>query len=298
MGLRLLFKESSYQGLKFSALVLLSLVLMTMDYRGLYTQPVRRGLSAVVAPIQYAVSWPVELFDWVTDNVSLQQKLIEENANLRAQAMMLQGRLQQVLSLQKENSQLRGLLQSTARRKESFTIAQMLAVSTEPYVARIIIDQGNRSRVYLGQPVLDARGVMGQITQVGPLTSQVMLITDVNSAIPVQVYRTGMRAIAVGTGSMRDLSLLSVSDRADIQPGDLVTTSGLGLRYPEGYPVGIVTQVERKAGQHIAQVAIQPSARLLQSRQVLLVWQKSNQQRSAMREEVSSAETAAPDVKS
>lgn len=265
---------------------MLSVILMVVDYRGLHTRYLRSGLSAVVAPIQYAVSWPVEAFDWITDNVSRQQDLIEENATLRAHVTMLQGRLQQILTLQRENTQLRALLQSTVKREEGFTVAQMLAVSTKPHMARLVIDKGKNDQVYEGQPVLDARGVMGQIVQVGPHASQVMLITDVNSAIPVQIYRNGLRAIAVGLGSRRDISLINVSDQADIKPGDILVTSGLGLRYPEGYPVGVVSKVKRKNGQHFAEVIVKPSARLLQSRQVLLVWQKSQTASQALQNEV------------
>lgn len=261
---------------------------MTMDYRGLHTRHLRTYLSTIVAPIQYAVSWPVEVFDWVTDNVSKQQDLLEENATLRAHAMMLQGRLQQILSLQKENTQLRALLQSTAKRKEEFTIAQMLAVSTKPHMARLVIDKGTKDNVYEGQPVLDARGIMGQIIQIGPLASQVMLITDVNSAVPVQVFRNGLRSIAIGRGSRRDMSLINVSDQADIKRGDLIVTSGLGMRYPEGYPVGTVMKVKRKNGQHFAEVIVKPSARLLQSRQVLVVWQKAQSDAKALQEDVKS----------
>ena len=285
----MLFKESSIFGLKFLGILLVSVVLMAMDFRGMHTAPLRTGLSTIVAPIQYAVSWPIEVFDWVTDNVSRQQDLLEENANLRAHSMMLQGKLQRIMALQKENSELRALLQSTAKRNEKFTIAKMLAVSTEPYIARIVINRGAKNRVYEGQPVLDARGVMGQVVQIGPLTSQVMLITDLDSAVPVQIYRTGLRAIAAGTGSRRDLALLNVSDRADVKVGDLITTSGLGMRYPEGYPVGVVTNVDRKTGQHFAEIKIRPSARLLQSRQVLLVWQKAKEEKKAMLDEAYSA---------
>lgn len=284
----MLFKQSSWFGFKFFLLIVLSVILMTLDYHGLYTKQLRMSVSAIVAPIQYAVSWPVEMFDWVTDNIAKQQVLIEENATLKANAIMLQGRLQQILALQKENSQLRALLQATAKRKEEFTISQMLAVTTKPHMARLVIDKGSKDHVYQGQPVVDARGVMGQIIQVGSLTSQVMLITDVNSAIPVQIYRNGLRAIAIGTGTSHEITLLNVSNQADVRNGDVIITSGLGLRYPEGYPVGIVTEVKHKRGSHFAEIIVKPSARLLQSRQVLLVWHKGSHPLDTLQEEIDS----------
>ncbi len=266
-----------------------SVALMIADYRDFHFSRIRTYLSVFIAPLQYTVSWPIEAFDWVTENISKQQNLIKENASLRAQTLMLQGKLQQILIIQKENSQLRALLQSTAKHKEEFTIAQLLAVSTKPYSSRVIIDKGIKDHVYLGQPALDARGVMGQIIQVGPTTSQIMLITDVNSAVPVQVYRNGLRAIVVGTGSRRYLGMINIADTADIKVGDLLITSGLGMRYPEGYPVGMVIQIEQKPGEHFAKIFVKPSAHLLQSRQILLVWQKLNKQQKALQDEFYSA---------
>ena len=264
-------------------------MLMIADYKDFHFNRIRTYVSAITAPLQYAVSWPIDVFDWVTENVSKQQDLIKENARLRAQTLMLQGKLQQILVLEKENSQLRALLQSTAKREEAFMIAQLLAVSTKPYSSHIIIDRGENDRVFLGQPALDARGVMGQVVQVGPTTSQIMLITDVNSAVPVQVYRNGYRGIAVGTGPRHDLSMTNVSDTADVQVGDLLITSGLGMRYPEGYPVGTVVKIEQNPGDHLAKIFIKPSAHLLQSRQVLLVWQKLSEKQKVLQKAFHSA---------
>ncbi len=282
----MLFKQSAWFGCKSALLAVAALGLMVLDYQGFNTQHLRMGLSAIVAPLQYTVSWPVEIFDWLTENISRQRDLIEENTKLRVRATMLQGRLQQILALQEENSQLRAMLQSTAERKENFTIAKILAVSTKPNMARLIIDKGLKDRVYQGQPVVDAYGVMGQIVQVGPLTSQVMLLTDVNSAIPIRVFRNGLHAVAVGVGTQQMLKLINLTDQADIQKEDVLVTSSLGLRYPEGYPVGKVTAVYQESGQPFIVVKAEPSARLHQSRQVLLVWPKAAENMQAVRSEI------------
>lgn len=273
----MLFRDSPFLGLRLSFFVFLSILIMVLDHRSYQTAQLRSVLSAAVAPLQYAVSWPVEVFDWINASVSKQQSLIEENADLRAQMLMLQAKMQKIMALQKENSQLRALLQSTAQRKENFTVASLLAVGTEPNSARVILDKGKNEGVYIGQAVLDANGVMGQVVEVGPITSQVMLITDVQSAVPVQLNRNGIRGIVVGNGPSRALALINVADISDIKTGDLLNTSGLGLHYPEGYPVGVISKIAQTPGQHFATIMVQPSARLLQSRQVLLVWQKGQQ---------------------
>lgn len=248
---------------------------MIFDNRYDQLKHLRAGLSVVVAPIQYIVAWPMEVIDWVKDSLVQSETLIEENANLRAQVLLLNAKMHKIISLQKENMQLRALLQSASPISEQFTVANLLAINANPYNAELILDKGNKDKIYNGQPVLDANGVMGQIVQVGPLTSRLMLITDSRSAIPVQVNRNGLRTIASGMGVNNELTLLNIIDTADIRVGDILTTSGLDLRYPEGYPVGVVSQVVYLPGQNFLTVFVKPSAHLFKSRQVLLVWQKT-----------------------
>lgn len=261
--------------MRFTLLVVLSMMLMIFDYRYDQLQHLRAGLSVMVAPIQYMVAWPMEVMDWMNDSVARRETLIEENANLRAQTLLLNAKMHKILSLQKENTQLRALLQSASPISDQFTVANLLAINSNHYSAELILDKGKKHHIYLGQPVLDANGVMGQIVQVGPLTSRLMLITDRRSAVPVQVSRNGLRAIAVGAGVSNELTLLHLTDTDDIRVGDILTTSGLDLRYPEGYPVGVVSKVSYDSSQHFVTVLVMPSAHLLKSRQVLLVWQRS-----------------------
>lgn len=248
---------------------------MVFDHYFDQLKELRAGLSLVVTPIQYMVAWPVDMIDWLRDSLVHHQTLLEENANLRAHILLLNGKMHKILSLQNENQQLHALLQSVSPETEQFTIANLLAISNGTYGAELILDKGKKDKVYVGQPVLDAYGVMGQIVNVGPLTSRLMLITDRRSAIPVQVNRNGLRVIAAGAGLSNELSLLSVTDTADIRVGDLLVTSGLDLRYPEGYPVGVVNKIRYEPGQNFMTVIVKPAAHLLKSRRVLLVWERS-----------------------
>ena len=216
----LLFKQSPWLGIRFFFFIALSLCLLVFDHRNDQLQRVRSLLMGVVAPIQYLVDRPLEWIDWAKTNFSSQHQLIAENANLKAESLYLRAEMQRILALKEENKNLRALLQSIPPMGEQFTIAQLLAVSIEPYVAQVVLNKGLKNHLYVGQPVLDAEGVMGQVVQVGERTSRVMLLTDVNSAIPVQVARTGMRAIAVGNGPGQDLSLINVKNTSDIRPGD------------------------------------------------------------------------------
>ncbi len=267
--------KSSFLGLRLTVLILCSVVLMAFDHKQAQFKQLRSALLTVVSPLQIAMDWPVQWVTWVRANVSSQQSLIEENADLRAESLYLRARLQRILTLQDENKNLRALLQSASPIGEYFSVAKLLAVSIEPYLAQVVLDKGKQHKVYMGQPVLDAKGVMGQVVHVGALTSRVMLITDVHSAIPVQIARTGMRGIIVGNGPRNELQLIDVPDTSDIQDGDLLLTSGLGLRYPPGYPVGTISTVSNPVGDSFMMIKVKPTAQLNKSRQVLLVWRKS-----------------------
>ncbi|GAB4391224.1 MAG: rod shape-determining protein MreC [Gammaproteobacteria bacterium] len=250
---------------------------MVFDHRNHNTQDIRKVLSIVVAPIQYMVDMPMRAIDWLQTSLTSKQALILENAHLHAQQTLLKAKVQQLLALEKENNYLRALLKSSPRAGGDVVVAQLLAVDSDPFVQQIVLDKGTQDNIYVGQPVLDANGVMGQIIQVGPLTSHVLLITDTRSAVPVVVNRNGVRAIAVGTGSLGVMALQNVSKTTDIRQGDVLLTSGLGQRFPPGYPVGIISKINKNAGDHFATVEVKPSAHLDRSRLVLLVWPSKEQ---------------------
>ncbi len=232
----------------------------------------RAHATVLVVPIQFLVDAPVRLIRWIGDSVSTQQELLGENAKLRAHELILESKLQRLIALQRENEHLRELLSSTTEVVGKTKVARLLAVDLDPSSQQMVIDKGTNEEVVEGLPILDAYGVMGQVVRVGPLTSKVLLITDTRSAIPVQNSRNGIRAIAVGLGSNGLLALLNVPDTTDIQKGDLFVSSGLGQRFPAGYPVAVVSKVTVTPGEQFMSVSLAPSARLNRAEQVLLVW--------------------------
>lgn len=268
---RKLFPRVSFLGLRTLMLVILSLLLMFGNYRLHYFKSIRSVLSIVVAPVQYLVNWPIKLIAGVDDYFTGQYKLLADNAALHTQNLLLQAKVQKILALEKENTQLRALLSSSSKIGGKVLVAQVLSINSNPFDPQIVLDKGSSNKVYEGQPVLGANGVMGQIIEVGPITSRVLLITSTRSAVPVQDNRNGMRAIAAGDGSGR-LKLMYVPDTADIKVGDVLVTSGLGLTFPQGYPVGVVHDITHPPEEQFAAISVIPAAKINRSRQVLLVW--------------------------
>lgn len=248
---------------------------MAMDHQLDYFNRIRSALSWLVAPIQFLVDKPVQLTRWVETSFTTQQNLLFENAQLRAHQLLLYAKLQKVVALEHENNQLRALLKSASGLQERVTVAQLVGVDLAPYTQQIIIDKGARQGVYVGQPVLDAYGVMGQVIAVTSMNSRILLITDPRSAVPVQSNRNGNRAIAAGLGFNGVLELINVPITTDFKKGDFLVTSGLGGNYPPGYPVGTVSSVTVSQGGRFANINIVPAAHVNQSRQVLLVWPSS-----------------------
>ena len=269
----MLFTRGPQVGLRLTVLIFLSIVLMLLDHRQHYLVPVHNVLSGLVAPLQYAVDAPRRLFENLNTYLTSKENLLIENASLRTQQIILKTKLQKLTALQQENTELRALL-TTAKRdhKLRVVVAELLAVDTDPLVSEVVLDKGQNADIYVGQPVLDAAGVMGQVIQVGPLTSRVLLINDLRSAVPVQDARNGVRGLVVGQGRLASLLLTDVAITADIKIGDSLITSGLGGRYPSGYPVGVVTNIYHAPHEQSIKIEISPSARLNQNQQVLLIW--------------------------
>jgi rod shape-determining protein MreC len=269
-----LFKRSPTLHLRFVLMATLAVGLMVADRHTEYLQPARSIFSLVSAPLQYLVNTPVKFIAWFESTVLSPQRLGEENAHLKAEILILKGQIQAFTAMEKENRQLHALLQSNAPRNEKVAVAKLLGVANDPISQRITLSLGSKQRAFVGQPVLDANGVMGQVIQVGPLTSQVLLITDSESAVAVQNVRTGSRAIAVGGGAEGVLYLADVPKTVDIRAGDQWVTSGLGKRFPAGYPVGVVHSVQQPSGSSFLRVVLEPSAALYQTQLVLLLWPK------------------------
>jgi len=257
------------------AFILASLIMMTVDHRQGHLEKVRSALSVFVYPLQYTANLPVMATDWVSEAFVTRASLMEENARLRDEQLVLSSKVQKVEILKAENERLREMLQSSEKLDERVLIAELLAVDLQPFRHQIVINKGQREGVYDGQPIVDANGVMGQIVHVGPFSSTVLLLTDPSHAIPVQINRNGLRSVAVGTGQSHILQLEHLPNNVDIREGDLVVSSGLGSRFPAGYPVGVVYDISRVPGEPFAKVTIIPSAQLEKSREVLLVWPKA-----------------------
>jgi len=253
-------------------LVIFSLLMMALDHRQNHLEGIRSGLSLLIYPLQYVINLPVAASHWVGDSFSSRETLLEENNRLKLQQTLFKARLQKLQSLKAENQRLRELLQSSKKISERVLIGELLAVNLEPFTRQIVINKGSRNDVYLGQPLMDAEGAMGQIVHLGPFSSTAMLITDANHAIPVQVNRNGLRAIALGTGAPDKLDIPYLPISADIVEGDLLTTSGLGGRFPAGYPVAVVTRIVKDPTLPYAIISAMPTARLEQAREVLLIW--------------------------
>lgn len=232
----------------------------------------RAALSLPLAPLQYAVSYPIEFIDKLRDTISTHDTLVKENLNLKAQQLVLKAQVQRFLAIELENNELKALRKFSVQLQGKILIAQLLAVASDPFSNQVVLDKGSKDNVYTGQPVLDANGVMGQVVQVGPLTSRVLLINDAHSGVPIQVVRNGIRSIAVGDPYSGKLRLLNMTQTADIQVGDVLITSGLGEHYPEGYPVGKVTVVQKDPTLQFLNVMVEPAAHLDRSRGVLLIW--------------------------
>lgn len=244
---------------------------MTLDHRYHHLDAVRSAFSVALYPLQYAMTLPVDFAHWLSDRMATREALQEQNEALRRRELVQQLRLQRYAALEAENARLRALLDASRRVGERVLIAELLSVDVEPYSRSVVINRGSKHGVYAGQPILDANGIMGQVTRVGPYTSTALLVTDPSHAIPVAVNRSGQRAIAVGTGPSDKLELPYLTNTADIRAGDLLVTSGLGGRFPPGYPVARVEAVRRSPTDAYVEVIAQPLAQVQRAREVLLV---------------------------
>lgn len=245
---------------------------MFVDHRQDHLKVARELLSTLVYPVQLAVNLPIMLVRDLSESLISRRAIIEENARLKEQSDLLNTRLQRFDVIEAENRRLRALLGSTNRVSDKFLVSELLAVELEPFRQLIEINKGKRDGVFEGQPVVDAGGIIGQVVHMGQFSSKVLLITDPSHAVPVQIDRNGLRAIATGTGRNDALLLEHLPGNADVRRGDLVVSSGFGHKFPRGYPVGTISEVSFEPGDSFSKVTLTPSARLAQNREVLLLW--------------------------
>jgi rod shape-determining protein MreC len=271
---RPLFPRGPGLGLKALVLCLLALGVILADARTQALTPLRDGLAWLLRPVLWVAGLPSALAG-TAEHLQTRESLIEENAVLRENQLLLQSRLQTLEALEMENRRLRELLASSAQLEERVLIAEILSASQDPYRQQIVLNKGTHDGVYKGQALVDAHGVLGQVVAVHPATSVALLLTDPNHGIPVEINRTGLQTIALGRGDGTSLLLPYLPGTADVGVGDLLVSSALGGRFPAGYPVGTITEVKHDPGEHFMEALAAPAARLNRGRQALLVWSES-----------------------
>jgi rod shape-determining protein MreC len=259
-------------GFRALALVVLSILLMWLDNREHHMDAVRRVVGVAVYPIQIIVDTPARAWSWVRELSASKNQLQLENSRLRTEALITRARMQELAALKAENERLRDMLDAREQVRGEVRVAGIMAVDANPYRHNIVLDVGSREGVYDGQAIVDASGVVGQVISTGLTTSQAILISDPDHTLPVVVNRNGLRTVAFGTGAYNRLSLPFLANNADIQPGDLLVTSGLGGAFPSGYPVAVVDNVTRLPQEPFAEVTAAPAAALDQVREVMLIW--------------------------
>jgi len=266
-----LFAEGTVSTLRLIVYLACAVVLMVLDHRGSYLELLRRTGSALVEPVYRLAAFPADVARATRTAVATQDQLASENRDLREALLLAQARLNRLDTVVAQNARLKGLLDAQKNLGLSVQFARLIDIDLDPFRHRIVLDVGANQEVAIGQPVIDAHGVMGQIVEVLPNTSVAMLITDPTHAIPVVVERSGVRTIAYGSRAIDELNLPNVPISADVKVGDKLLTSGLGGRFPAGFPVGEVVQVKPdKTGMFTAAVA-RPAAALDRSGEVLLL---------------------------
>jgi len=266
-----LFVEGGAGTLKLLAYLALATILMVADHRGGYLEQARTSAGLLTGPLYRLAGMPARLARGLSGYLTAQQVLITENVRLRHDLLLANARLDRLAGVQMENQRLRALLGGTRGLRLNVQLASLADVDLDPFRHRLVLDAGSRRGVEEGMVVIDAHGVMGQVLSVAPTHSTVILVSDPSHAIPVQVMRTGLRAIAFGTGRIDLLEVPSIPLSADLKPGDVLETSGIGGRFPAGFKVGTITSLHPDDTRLFVVAQVRPSASLDRGGEVLLV---------------------------
>ena len=245
---------------------------MIVDSSTSWLKPVYGTVDNLVRPFYWLSNIPLRVQEWGASNVTSRSELESENLRLSKESLIYHGQLQRMSDLAAENLRLRRLLNATELLMNSVLVTEVIGVSANPQRHTLSIDRGTDDGVFVGQPLLDAEGLMGQVIAVHKTHSSALLITDSSHALPVQVLRNGVRSIAEGTSDYNLLNLKFVSPTADIKEGDKLVSSGLGGLYPAGYPVGTVVSIEQEPGDSFLKISVDPSAEIDRSRHLLLLY--------------------------
>lgn len=255
-------------------LVLISLALLFFEPYFNHYKSLRSGVSFALSPIQEIVNFPVKLTKSVLEIFSSKKIIMNENSQLNSELMLIKAKLQRLEFLEYENAQLQGLLGVSSEVKSKVLIAQLMKSVIDNSNQLITLNRGKKDKVYIGQPVIDAYGLVGQVISVEYAQSKVMLTTNNKSAIPVMVPRNGLHSVVIGKGGGNYLELINVPETSDLKVGDSLVTSDLGGDFIVGYPLGVVKEVRHLVGDRFMKVTIEPKARIGKSEHVLLVWPK------------------------
>jgi rod shape-determining protein MreC len=259
-------------GFRFTLYALVSIAFMVLDQRFDWLERAHSVMQAATYPVQVAVSSPVTGWRWVQKSFASRASLEAENQRLRTRLRDLELRSMRFDALARENAALMGLRDSLPPVAQRWLPADIVNIQLDSLRQRVLIDRGSVNGVTASQAVLDDDGVVGQTIHVGPWSAEVILITDPEHALPVQIARTGLRTIAVGAGDATSLALPYLPANADIRVGDVLVTSGLGGVFPPGYPVARITEVHKDAVQPLAHVRAVPFAHLDTDTEVMLIW--------------------------
>jgi rod shape-determining protein MreC len=263
-------------GASFFFLSVVSVTLMVMDHRSGYLEQARLWMGVAVNPVYAVVQAPYDFWNWMTGSFADRTRLQAENKQLAEELRVSRVKLLQFDSINEENRRLRAIREASQGVGERTLIAEIIHVDVDPFRHRVRINKGLDDGVFKGQPIVDAFGIVGQVVQVDKYTATIILISDTQHAIPVQINRNGIRSIAVGTGNVGKLRLPYMTVESDVKSGDLLVSSGLDGIFPAGYPIASVSKVERNANETFALVEAKPLAQLDRDREVLLLWFEGN----------------------
>ena len=254
--------EKNYSAYRLIFMIVLSSVLMYQDYQGTYTIKLRSYLSASLYPIQYLINLPNNLQKSFYANFLNREEIINQNQRLKEENLNLKSQMQQIYRLESENKRLYELIDSKPKTENTYLFADIVSTSKILNKHQILINRGSSDGVKLGSSIVNAEGIVGHVIRDQIFASEVLLISDLEHAIPVEIVRTGLRSIAIGTGEFNKLKINTLPINSDIQKEDIIITSGLGDRYPEGFPVGTITEISREVGNPFLEIEILPVANL------------------------------------
>tara|TARA_B110000459_G_C16622847_1_gene502936 strand:- start:1746 stop:2570 length:825 start_codon:yes stop_codon:yes gene_type:complete len=251
-------------------LVLISLAILIFNIYSPYGSSVRDSLDQVLYQFNVVANSPVQMYEFLIENLQSRSNLIKENKSLQLEMMVMQAKMHELTNAGKENKVLKELLSSSGAINSDFAVAEVIAQHVDSAKKYIVIDKGSEDDAYIGQAAVDTKGVIGNIVEISAHNSRVLLITDKNNAIPVQ-NDAGNRSIVVGS-EISDLSMLDITETNNFAVGQKLYTSGLGSRYMRGYPVGIISEMNIIEGKNFMEVKVSPAANIYEAKYVVLIW--------------------------